>query len=371
MFAKGQTIIQFMEEFAPKSLAMPEDSIGLQLGSLQKEVRRVLITLDITEAVVQEAIHKQVDLIIAHHAIIFKPLRHLQTDTPAGQMIERLIKHDISVYISHTNLDVTEGGVNDVMAQKLQLEDLKVLVPTGEDRIYKAIVYIPTEYKAPVLQAMFAAGAGTIGDYSHCSFQMNGEGSFLPESQSTPFIGKQGEMERVEEVRAETIVPYSKLKKVIQAMKKVHPYEEPAYDVYLLEMKGKTYGLGRTGKLAKPMSLKDFTGHVKQAYEIPQLRLVGDPDRIIKKVALLGGMGSKYMKSAIFAGADVYITGDIDFHTAHDALAAGLALIDPGHHVEKVIKTPLAERLEERCKNQNYQTEFIVSDIHTEPFTFV
>lgn len=371
MLAKGQTIMQFMEEFAPKGFAVPDDAIGLQLGSAQREIRRVMVTLDVTAAVVEEAIEKNVDMLIAHHAIIFKPLRHLRTDSSAGKLYEKLIKHDIAVFIAHTNLDVAPHGVNDVMAQKLQLEDIRVLVPTGEEQLYKVIVYIPEHHKQAVLESMFAAGAGSIGDYSHCSFQLHGTGTFLPEADSSPFIGTQGKLEHVDEVRAETIVPRSQLNKVVQAMKKAHPYEEPAYDIYRLEIKGESHGLGKVGKLPVPLKLGELAEQVKRSYEVPRLRVVGDPEQEVKKVALLGGMGSKYMRSAMFAGADVYITGDIDFHTAHDALAEGLHLIDPGHHVEKLIKGPLAEYLQQQCIQHKCKTEVIVSQIDTEPFKFI
>lgn len=225
MLAKGQTVIQLMEELAPKHYAVPDDKIGLQLGTLQKEISNVLVALDVNDEVIDEAIALQANLIIAHHAIIFRPLAHLQTDSVAGKLYEKLIKHDISVYITHTNLDVAEGGVNDMMADAIGLSVLSPLEDIHTDKLKKLVVFVPEAYLEPVREALFRAGAGSIGQYSHCSFNIEGIGTFLPEAGSEPFIGKQGKLEHVREVRLETIVPQSVERKAIQAMLKAHPYE--------------------------------------------------------------------------------------------------------------------------------------------------
>lgn len=371
MFAQGQTVIQIMEQFAPKRYAVPNDRIGLQLGSLQKPIQKVLIALDITLEVVDEAIEQGANLIIAHHAIIFRPLDHLQTDTPAGKLYEKLIKHDIAVYISHTNLDTTPDGMNDLMAELLGLTQGDILESVYEDRLYKLVVFVPTEHAESVQQAMFSAGAGHIGEYSHCSYRIEGRGTFLPGEHTDPFSGQKGELSIVNETRIETIVPASLKNKVIQAMIKSHPYEEVAYDVYPLDIKGKQIGLGKVGKLPKSMPLHELVQMVKHVFDVPMVRMVGDSTRIVSKVALLGGSGSRYLKHALFAGADVYITGDIDYHTAHDALAAGIALIDPGHNIEKIIKERVAAYLNEQLAGKKSKTMAIASALSTEPFQFV
>lgn len=368
MLANGQTVVQLIERLAPKHYAMPDDKIGLQLGTLRKDIRTVLVALDVTDEVVDEAIRMQADLIIAHHAIIFRPLAHLQTDTPAGRLYEKLIKHDIAVYISHTNLDVADGGINDMMAKALGLEVSGHLEDIHTDKLKKLVVFVPEANQDQVRDAMFAAGAGWIGGYSHCSFNMSGTGTFMPREGTDPYIGKQGKLERVQEVRIETVVPESSERRVIQAMLKAHPYEEVAYDLYPMDLNGRTFGLGRVGKLATPLRLDAFAQLVKEAFDVPFVRTVGPADRQIKKVAVLGGSGSRYVRHAIFAGADVLVTGDIDYHTAQDALAAGMTIVDPGHNAEKIMKRNVAEWLQARLAEHKSTTRAMASEVDTETF---
>jgi dinuclear metal center YbgI/SA1388 family protein len=371
MLAKGQTVIQLMEQLAPKHYAVPEDKIGLQLGSLRKEIRKVLVALDVNDEVAEEAVREKADLIIAHHAIIFRPLAHLQTDTPAGRLYEKLIKNDIAVYIAHTNLDVADGGINDMMAEALGLTGLAHLEEIHTERLKKLVVFVPDSHLEQVRQALFAAGAGAIGHYSHCSFNIEGRGTFRPGENTTPFIGEQGKLTEVHEVRIETVVPESLERKVVQAMLKAHPYEEIAYDLYPMDIRGRTFGLGRVGKLPQPVRLAELAEQVKLAFDVPAVRVVGDLQRQVGKVAVLGGAGSKYVRHALFAGADVLVTGDIDYHTAQDALSAGLFIIDPGHNVEKIMKAGVAAWLNERLRRGKYETTAIASEVHTEPFQFV
>lgn len=371
MYAKGQTIIQLMERLAPKSLAMEGDKIGLQVGTLNKEVKRVMVALDVLEEVVDEAIEKKVDLIIAHHAVIFRPLKHLRTDLPAGRLYEKLIKHDIAVYIAHTNLDTAEGGINDVMSEMLGLTQTEVLAPTHEQKLKKVVVFIPKTHHEQVLQAMSEAGAGHIGNYSHCTFNLEGTGTFLPGEGTNPHIGEQGKLERVEEIRLETIIPEEIEGRVVAAMIKAHPYEEPAYDLYPLAQKGKTFGIGRIGKLPEAVTLGELVRRVKDIFSVEGVRVVGDPEKTVQKVAVSSGDGNKFVPQAIFKGADVMVTGDVYYHTAHDALQAGLAMIDPGHNVEKVMKTSVQRYLQSELQQMKSDTEVLASQIHTDPFRFM
>ncbi len=368
MLARGETVVQLMERLAPRHYAEPDDKIGLQVGSLRKEVSRVLVALDVTREVVGEAAEVGAELIIAHHAVIYRPLAHLQTDTPAGALAAELLRRDIAVYIAHTNLDSAEGGMNDWMADVLSLTDRKVLREAHTDKLFKLAVFVPEEHHAAVRDALFRAGAGWIGNYSHCSFTTEGIGTFLPREGSDPYIGKQGKLETVAEKRIETVVPQSALKSVVSAMLKAHPYEEVAYDVYPMDLKGRSFGLGRVGKLAEAESLDAFAERVKQAFDVPFVRVVGAGDKPIRKVAVLGGAGSRFVSQAQFAGADVLVTGDIDYHTAHDAAAAGIALVDPGHNAEKIMKVKVAEWLQRHLTEQGYATEAIASQVDTEPF---
>jgi dinuclear metal center YbgI/SA1388 family protein len=368
--ANGYEIIQLFEQFSPKGLAMEGDKVGLQIGRLNRKVERVLVALDVLENVIDEAIKKDVQLIIAHHPPIYRPLKNVITDTTQGRMIEKLLRNDIAVYAAHTNLDVAKGGVNDLLAEALEIQNPEVLVPTFETALKKIVVFVPAESAESVRKALGDAGAGFIGNYSHCTFSANGTGRFLPGDQTQPYVGQPGVMETVDEVRIETIVPEMQVKRVLTAMLKAHPYEEPAFDVYPVENKGEVLGLGRIGTVAE-MTLAEFAEKVKKVLEVDRVRVVGDLASKVKKVAVLGGDGNKYFNQAKFKGADVYITGDIYYHTAHDAMMEGLNMIDPGHNVEKVMKKGVARTLGELCQKAGFKVEFIPSEENTDPFQYV
>lgn len=366
----GHEIIGLFEQFSPKGYAMEGDKIGLQVGSLNKRIDKVLVALDVLEEVVDEAIEKGVQLIICHHPVIYRPLHKITTDIPAGRMIEKLIKHDIAVYAAHTNLDVAKGGVNDLLAQALGLSNIEVLVPTYEMKLMKLVVFVPEKDANKVAMAIGDAGAGFIGNYSHCTFSAAGVGQFLPGDNTNPHIGIPGKLEAVNEVRIETILPDHLEKKVLSAMFKAHPYEEVAYDLYPLENKGETLGLGRIGTINE-MTLKEFALLTKEALNVDGLRVVGDLKAPVRKVAVLGGDGNKYFMSAKFKGADVYVTGDMYYHTAHDAMMAGLNIIDPGHNVEKVMKAGVAKVLSKMFDEKGYNVSVLPSEINTDPFQFL
>jgi dinuclear metal center YbgI/SA1388 family protein len=367
----GYEVIQIFENFSPKHLAVEGDRIGLQIGSLNKPIKNLMIALDVLEEVIDEAIEKKVDLIIAHHPPLFRPLKQLITDEPQGKMIEKCLKHDIAVYAAHTNLDITNGGVNDMLAEALQLEDLDILAPTYQEPLKKLVVFVPEDHADKVRQAIGDAGAGFIGNYSHCTFNSNGTGTFMPNEQANPFIGQSGNLEFVNEVRIETIFPSSIQKRVISSMLKSHPYEEVAYDIYPLENEGKSWGLGRIGYLPKEMTLAEFAEHVKNVLEVKGIRVVGNLDEKVKKVAVLGGDGNKYVSHAIFKGADVFVTGDVYYHVAHDAMMQGLNIIDAGHNIEKVMKKGVANILKQRFADKKFTVNVFPSEVNTDPFIFM
>ncbi|MBD7906842.1 Nif3-like dinuclear metal center hexameric protein [Sporosarcina gallistercoris] len=264
----GHEIIQLFEEWSPKKLAMEGDPIGLHIGQLNRPVDTVLVTLDVNEAVIDEAVERGATLIIAHHPPLFRPAKHILTDTPQGRMIEKCIKNDLSVYAAHTNLDIASGGVNDLLAAKLGLTELKIIERTSGD----------------------------------------------------------SEQE---------------------------------------------YGLGRIGLLSSSMTLERFALHVKEKLEVPAVRIVGDKNRLIRKVGVLGGDGNKYIYAAKRAGADVFVTGDLYYHVAQDAEAIDLCVVDPGHNVEKVMIQGVAEHMTAACEERHYNVTFLQSRINTEPFTFI
>lgn len=368
----GQEIIQLFESWSPKKLAcMDNDPIGLAIGTLNKPVNKVLVTLDVNEYVADEAIAQGCELIIAHHPPIFRRLANIRTDHPAGRLYEKLLKNDIAVYAAHTNLDVAEGGVNDLLADALQLENRSILEETYAEDLLKLAVFIPTANAEDLREALAKAGAGRIGDYEACSYTTMGEGRFRALAHANPYVGSIGEIHVEEEVKVEVVLPESIKNRVLKAMLHVHPYEEPAYDIIRLDQQTNVMGLGRVGYLQQELSLHDFAQFVKQQLNVPAVRVVGDLQSKVKKVALVGGDGNKYIYAAKRAGADVFLTGDMYFHTAQDAQALGLQIVDPGHHVEKVMIAGVAKKMAKMCEDKKYIVDFVQSTIHTEPFLFV
>lgn len=368
----GHEIIQLFESWSPKKFAcMPNDPIGLAIGTLNKEVSKVLVTLDVTHEVVDEAIEQGCALIIAHHPPIFMKLSNLRTDNPQGALYEKCIKNDIAVYAAHTNLDVAPGGVNDLLADALQLIDCKILEQTYQENLMKLAVYVPQNHTDEMRTALAKAGAGQLGDYDSCSFSTDGQGRFQALDGANPTIGEIGQLEVVSEQKIEVVFPQSLKSRVLKAMLNAHPYEEPAYDVYTTEVESNEQGLGRIGLLNKSMTLKEFAEFVKVQLDVPFVRVVGPVDGLVQKVAVVGGDGNKYIRTAKFAGADVFVTGDIGFHMAQDAEQQGLSIVDPGHHVEKVMIQGVAQKMTQLCDAKKLPVQFIQSKVHTEPFTFV
>jgi len=367
----GHEIIALFEKWSPKRFAMEGDPVGLHIGQLNRTVENVLVTLDVNEEVIDEAIQKGANLIIAHHPPIFRPLKSLLTDTPQGSMIEKCIKNDIAVYAAHTNLDVAPGGVNDMLAEKLGLVDTKIVESTHSEPLYKLVVFSPVTHADEIRRTLEKAGAGAIGDYIGCSFSTSGIGRFTPVEGSVPFIGELGKGEEVKEERIEVVLPGPVRSKVLKAMLEAHPYEEPAFDLIALDQQANEYGLGRIGKLQEKMTLGQFAELVKEAFDVPALRFVGDSNKEIRKVAVLGGDGNKYIGAAKRSGADVLVTGDLYYHVAHDAQAMGIAVIDPGHNIEKVMIQGVTDYMQAACAQAGYNVSFIESQIITEPFTFI
>ncbi|GAA5415531.1 GTP cyclohydrolase 1 type 2 homolog [Paraliobacillus ryukyuensis] len=363
----AKDIIQMLEYWAPKELAYDWDNVGLQLGTLNKEVKKVMISLDVLENVADEAIANDIDLIIAHHPLLFKATKQINVDQPKGKTIAKLLKHDITVYAAHTNLDIAFGGVNDMLTKQLDITNTDVLVPSGEEAYLKLVVYVPTEKVDEVKQVLGDNGAGHLGNYSHCTFEQKGTGSFTPQGDATPYIGTIGKEEQVNEVKLETIIPSTAKDFFVRTLLDVHPYEEPAYDLIPLANEGKTIGVGRIGTIREERTLREFCEDVKEKLDVPALRSIGDLNKKIKKVAVLGGSGQGYIAQAKRLGADVYLTGDLTFHDAQEAWEMGLAVIDPGHHVEKV----MIEGLIQFFEKQELSITFVAAKSSTEPFQFL
>ncbi len=372
MSIKCQVVMDSMDKIAPRILAESWDNVGLLIGSPAQNIERILVCLDVSEAVIERAVQEKYDLIIAHHPLIFKPIKNLRTDLPLGHMLSRLLKHDIAVYAAHTNLDTARGGVNDVLTELLLLKNVKPLDISYEEELVKLAVFVPVEYKDIVQTAIGNAGAGQIGNYSHCSFSVIGAGQFLPLAEAKPFKGKCGVLETVNEIRLETILPAKFLNKVVKAMLKVHPYESVGYDVYSLKNKGNVEGMGRIGELSEPTTIDEFAKTVKNALSTNQLRVVKSGNKVVRKVALCSGSGAEFIGKAAYAGADVFITGDVKYHEAQRAVEQGIHLIDAGHFgTEMPVVQVLAERLRSCMEKQGRQVEIIADDTSRDFFTVI
>lgn len=371
MPVKCQTILKWLEEWAPRFLAEKGDQVGLLVGNPYTEIKKVLVTLEVTEEVITEAIREKVQLIISHHPPFHTPLPHLRFDLYPGSLLSRLIQNDIHLFVAHTNLDTVTDGVSDILVRRLGLLDVEILYQTYEEKLYKVVVFVPQGYEDAVRQAMCAVGAGWIGKYAECTFQTEGMGTFRALPGADPFLGKIGELEKVCEYRLETVVPEAKLEQVLGEMIKSHPYEEVAYDVYLLQNKGRCYGLGRIGKLAETRPLGVFAEGVKELLGVKGIRLVGNLEKKVSKVALCGGSAMMLLPKAVDANADVYLTGDVKHHEALEALERGIAVIDAGHHgTERVIVPVLAEYLWKKAEKEQQGLEVLVSQVNTDPFLY-
>lgn len=366
----GHRVIELFEQWAKPTLAMDGDPIGLHIGTLNKSVSRVLITLDVTKKVVEEAIEQGCELIIAHHPPIYRKLASVDTSTPLGSLIEMCIKNDIAVYAAHTNLDIAQGGVNDMLAEALELDDIKILTETYSEPMMKLAVFTPETHVDQMRTALAQAGAGQIGDYEHVSYSLKGQGRFTPTEGANPYLGQVGKPEIVDEEKIEVVFPKSIKSKVERAMIKAHPYEEVAYDLYTLAIEANEHGLGRIGSV-KNLTLGEFAEQVKSKLNVPFVRVTGEMDQEISRVAVIGGDGNKYIYDAKRAGADVLVTGDMYFHTAQDAETIGLSIVDPGHHVESIMKQGTVNYLSKLMEQEKKAPVFIASQLPTEPFKVI
>lgn len=362
-------IISVMAKFSPHRDAMDWDNVGLQVGDYNSEIKKVMVTLDINEEVLQEAIDNKVDLVISHHPLLFNGIDNIHNQTTKGRIIMQAIKNNIAIYSAHTNMDIATDGLNDLLAEKLNIKNTEIFSQEKELKIYKLAVYVPEENADIVKEAIFKKGAGHIGNYSKTSFSYKGEGTFLPGENTNPHLGKKGEIKKVDEIKIETVVPANKVENVIKAMLKVHPYEEVAYDIFELPLQSNYKGLGRIGDLKEPKSLKEYGKEIKEVLNINKLKVRGNLSEEIKKVAICSGAGADYISLASAKGADLYITGDVKYHEAQLAEELELNLIDAGHYgTEKIMREGMTDYLQQRITADNLKVEIIKSQINTNPF---
>lgn len=367
-----QELLSFLDSLAPFKLAESWDNCGLLVGDPRQEVKGILVCLDVNEDVVEEALEQGSNVIVSHHPLIFKPLKSLRLDRSPGRLLAQIIKNDLQVIAVHTNYDQAKAGVSAQLAHRLGLENTQVLQPKTLEPLYKLVVFVPAEYDAQVRKALGDAGAGHIGNYSHCTFRAAGTGTFLPLEGTNPFIGSQGQLEEAAEYRVETIVPESLLSKVIEAMLAAHPYEEVAYDLFPLANQQKEYGFGCVGSLSAPLKLKDLAGEVKSRLSLAAVRVAGDWEQEISQVAVCGGSGKSLIPVAAKSGAQVLITGELGHHDAQLAQELGLALIDAGHYATEAVSLPfLADAIkQELTEKEVAEIPVVISQREKDPWQF-
>ncbi len=327
---KLKELVSFLDSAIPLSYQEGYDNAGLQVGFPEKNINSALITLDVTEEVIEEALHAGCDVIISHHPLIFKEIKSLSGKSETERILFKVIKHDISIYSAHTNLDVMDFGVSRKMAEKLNLSNVRVLSPL-KNRLCKLVTFIPENHLDKVREAIFMAGAGVTGNYDNCSFSTPGTGSFRGGDKSQPFVGEKGKTHFEKEVRLETIL-FSHLKnRVINALLGAHPYEEVAYDIYPLENENIEIGLGCVGDLQEPADEKDFLRSISSTFSSKGIRYSKLQGEKITKVALCGGAGSSLLNNAIASEANAFVTADIKYHSYFEA-EKRILLVDIGHY---------------------------------------
>jgi len=362
---KIKQITHFLETLAPLPYQEAYDNAGLIVGNPSVTVTNVLVSLDCTEDVVDEAIAKGCNLIIAHHPIVFKGLKKFNGRNYVERTVIKAIKNDIAIYAIHTNLDHVVGGVNFMIAERLGLNQVRILSPK-KDTLMKLVFFVPVSNAQEVIDALHETGVGQIGNYDHCSFTVNGTGTFRPNESATPFIGTANQVEHVQESRVEVIFPTYLEATVMQTLLQVHPYEEVAHYITLLQNTNQEVGAGAIGLLPEALPAQEFLAYLKQKMQLNIIRHTAVCNPSIQKVAVCGGAGGFLLNDAIRQQADVFITADYKYHEFFDA-DNRILLCDIGHYESEVFTKELLQRY--LSKNfANFAT--ILSETITNPVNY-
>jgi len=363
---KVKNIIPILEELAPLGYAEDFDNVGLLVGSPEQEVSGILVCHDALETVVEEAIEQNCNFIVCFHPILFSGLKKITGKNYVERAVIKAIKNDIAIYAIHTALDNHQEGVNKIFCTTLGLEQTRILIPK-EQYIQKLVTYVPIQHTEKVRQALFAAGAGAIGNYDHCSFISEGKGSFRGNEHSSPVIGQVGIEEIVEEHKVEMTYEKHLQGKVLSALFQAHPYEEVAYEVYNLANTLQNVGMGMIGELKEPMDEIAFLQMVKEKTGTGGIRHSALLNKPIQKVAVLGGSGSFAIKAALQQKADAFITADLKYHQFYEA-ENQLVLADIGHfESERYTKNYIVEFLSKKMPN----FAVILSTVNTNPVNYL
>ena len=363
---KLNEITTYLESLAPLAYQEDYDNSGLIVGYPNQEITQALISLDCTEAIVDEAIASDCQLIISHHPIVFKGLKKFNGRSYVERVVEKAIKNSIAIYAIHTNLDHASAGVNKRIADKLGLQNCRILSPK-KNALKKLVTFVPLAYAGKVRQSLFVAGAGDIGNYSECSFNASGTGTYKAGDNANPFVGEKGIQHQEEEVRIETVFPINLESKVLTALFLAHPYEEVAYDLYLITNQYQTVGAGLIGELEAPQEETTFLNNVKRQMKAEVIRHTVFTGKKVTKVAVCGGSGSFLLKDAIAAGADIFITADFKYHEFFDA-EGKLVIADIGHfETEQFTQELLTEIISKKFPNFALR----LTKINTNPVKYI
>jgi dinuclear metal center YbgI/SA1388 family protein len=323
-------ITQCIESIAPLAFQESYDNAGLIIGHPEDEISGALISLDITEDVMDEAIQKKLNLVICHHPIVFSGIKKLNGKNYIERCVAKAIKNDIAIYAAHTNLDSVFGGVNSKICEKLELQNCRILDPIP-NFLKKLVTFVPLAQAEQVRLALFEAGAGHIGNYDSCSFNLSGEGTFRGNDQTNPFVGEPNVLHTEKEIRIETIFPKYIQSKVVQALLSTHPYEEVAYDIYPLDNDFAQAGIGMIGELNEPMDETEFLKKLKDTFNCHVVKHTELLGKLIKSVAVCGGAGSSLLSKAVAQKADIFVSGDFKYHQFFDA-ERKIIIADIGHY---------------------------------------
>ena len=368
-------IAALLDGWYPPSLAENWDVVGLTVGAPDRPVTRIQLAVEPTLAVVDEAARAGADLLITHHPLLLRGIDRVRLDSPKGALIEAMIRGRIALFVAHTNADSGVGGVADCLADALGLSGCIPLAPASGPPMDKLVCFVPESHVEAVVDALADAGAGRMGSYERCAFAGPGIGTFRALPGAEPYVGETGATQRVDEVRIELVVERSLRRAAISALLAVHPYEVPAWDLYeLADRPSDELGLGRVGALARPMSLHDFAGRVGRALPATAagIRVGGDPDRAVRRVAVLAGAGDSLLDAARASGVDAYVTSDLRHHAAGDALAwpDAPALIDVPHWAAEWLWLPaLQQRLTAALTARGAEVPVQVSGLVTDPWS--
>lgn len=366
---KIKELMAIIDQHVPLKTAESWDNVGLLIGDDTKEITGILTALDCTMEVIEEAISKGYNTIIAHHPLIFKGVKSLVNDG-YGKLIHMLIQNDIQLIALHTNLDNHIDGVNEMLAKKLNLTNIRFL-NEEESFYYKVQTYIPEENLESFKYHINNIGLAKEGNYEYCFFESKGKGQFKPVGDAHPHIGELNRIEHVNEVKVEFMIRKDQLSIAKNAIINYHPYETPVYD-FIKMTTSANYGLGKIGELNEPLNLEDFAKYAKAHLNIPSVRYTGPSEALIKTVAIIGGAGIGFETSAFKKGVDVFVTGDIKHHDALDAKTNGIHLLDINHYSEYVMKEGLKDLLGRWLfSNDSKQFNIEASEINTDPFNYI